>query len=171
MNAAQATAALAVALGGCSLASPPPGTMALAASASARGHGSIDLTGVEFRLEDAQGRPLSMSAEGTLTGPQGFWGRATADGTVSFPDGSVRGRLLADDRVVDAKGETLASIAADGSAQVGGQALRFDDTGRLVGANPEHPVRLVGDGARIRRAAMLVLILSQLRHSQEPGRP
>ena len=112
-----------------------------------------------------------MSAQGTLTGPQGFWGRVTADGTVSFPDGSVRGRLLADDRVVDAKGEELASIAPDGSAQVGGQALRFDEDGRLVGGNPEHPVRLVGNGAGVRRAAMLVLILSQLRPSKEPVRP
>jgi hypothetical protein len=109
-----------------------------------------------------------MSAHGMLTGPQGFWGRVTSDGTVSFPDGSVRGRLLADDRVVDAKGEKLASIAPDGSATLGDQALRFDGDGRLIGGNPEHPVRLVGEGTGVRRVAMLVLILSQLRHSKEP---
>ena len=112
-----------------------------------------------------------MAADGALTGPQGFWGRATADGTVTFPDGSVRGRLLADHRVVDANGEELATIGPDGSAQVDDQALRFNDEGRLVGANAEHPVRLVGSGARVERAAMLVLILSQLRHAKERGGP
>ena len=168
MKSAFATTAAAIALASCASAPPPP---AAASPPTVRIDESVDLIGIEFRLEDAGGRPLAMAADGTLTGPQGFWGRATADGTVSFPDGSVRGRLLADHRVVDAKGEVLASIAPDGSAKVGDQAFRFADDGRLVGGNAEQPVRLVGSGARVHRAAMLVLILSQLRHTKERGGP
>lgn len=168
VNTAVAIAAVAIALASCAGAPRP---VATGTPTPAPASESVDLTGIEFRLEDAGGRPLAMAADGTLTGPQGFWGRVTADGTVSFPDGSVRGRLLADHRVVDARGEELASIAPDGTARVGDQALRFDDAGRLVGGSAEHPVRLVGSGTRVLRAAMLVLILSQLRHTKERSGP
>jgi hypothetical protein len=126
------------------------------------------LTLVSFQMEDANGKPLTMSGDGVITELRGLWGRALRDGTVTFPDGSLRGRLLADGRVVDAHGVQLATIAADGTAKVKDVELRFDKEGRLVGGNPSQPFRLTAPNSEAIRTAMLVFLLTQLRPQQPP---
>ena len=164
---ARPLAVIAVAICGCSSPQNPRSAGSFPPTTSARERGKVNLTATEFRLDDDQGRPLSMSPDGVLTGQRGFWGRFTPDGTVTFPDGSVRGRLMEDGRVLDAKDVELARIASDGSAKVGDREVHFDKDGRLVGGNPEIPMRLAPPDASVHRAAMLILILSQLRHT--PG--
>ena len=119
-----------------------------------------------FQMEDAYGRPLTVSEKGEITGPHGLWGRALPDGSVTFPDGSLRGRLLDDGRVVDAQDVQLATIAADSSAKVNDIELHFDKEGRLVGGDPEQSIRLTPPNSEAKRTAMLIFLLTQLRPRQ-----
>ena len=118
---------------------------------------------VPFRMEDTYGRPLTMSAEGVITGPKGLWGRGLPDGAITYADGRVRGRLLQDGRVVDARGALLATIASDGSAMVNKTHLRFDADGQMQGGDPANAIRVTADTPEARRTAMLVFVLTQLR--------
>jgi hypothetical protein len=124
--------------------------------------GEVHLTLAEFQLEDAQGRPLSMSSDGAVTGPNGPWGRIHQDGTVTSADGSVRGKLLKTGVVTDAHGAEIATIADDGSAKLGNVELRFGEDGKLVGGNPQEQVRIRTQTPEARRAAMLVLVMTEL---------
>lgn len=119
-----------------------------------------------FQMEDSWRRPLIVSETGAITGPHGFWGSASADGGVTFPDGSLRGRLLDDGRVVDAQGTELATIAADGSARVRNLELHFDQEGRLVGADPAQPIRLMPPNCEVKQTAMFIFLMTQLRPRQ-----
>ncbi len=102
-----------------------------------------------------------MSDDGVVTGPHGAWGHALPDGTVTFPNGDLRGRLLDDGRVVDAEGVELATIAADGSAKANDIELRFDETGKLSGGDPDNSIQLIPPAAEAKRTAMLIFLLTQ----------
>lgn len=135
-------------------ATAPPG------KTDTKGDGQLTLA--EFTLEDAAGRPLSMTSDGAVTGPGGSWGRVHADGTITSADGSLRGKLSKAGVVTDASGTEVATIADDGSAKVGSLDLRFGDDGQLVGGNPKQPIKIKALTPEGRRAAMLVLVLVQL---------
>ena len=139
--------------------SPEPKVHVMSDEASGRGHLAL----VEFRMEDSYRRPLTMSADGVISGPHGAWGRAAADGTVTYPDGRLRGRLTSDGRLVDADGAQLATVGADGNARAGAVDLRFDKDGQIVGGNAAQSIRLTTPGEAARRIAMLVFLLTQLR--------
>ena len=130
-------------------------------SNDAPGWGHLALVG--FQMEDGYRRPLTMSADGVISGPHGVWGRATPDGDVTYPDGRVRGHLTSDGRLVDSEGAPLATIDADGNAKVGNIDLRFDPDGQIVGGNPGQSIRLTTPGEGVHRIAMLVFLLTQLR--------
>ena len=144
-------------------ASPASATPAGATAAPGVSRAGARLALVPFRMEDNYGRPLTMSADGVITGPKGPWGRGHLDGTVTYPDGSVRGRLLPNGRVVDARGSRLATISSDGTATMNKVELRFDAEGRLRGGDPANAIRLIADQPEARRIAMLVFVLTQLR--------
>src|ERR1035438_1020590 len=78
-------------------------------SAGAANTGEVHLTLAEFQLVDAQGKPLSMSADGAITSHQGQWGRVHEDGTVTSSDGALHGKLLKTGSVVDAQGTEIGS--------------------------------------------------------------
>jgi hypothetical protein len=148
-----------IVLAGCGSQAPSPST---ANTGTAGKNGEVHLTLITFQLEDAQGRPLTMSAVGVITSPQGPWGRVHEDGTVTSPDGALRGKLLPTGSVVDAQGSELATIADDGSAKVGAKELHFDADGKLVGGDPSQAMQLRATDPGARRIAMLVLIMAEL---------
>src|ERR1035441_4663103 len=138
-----------------SQSSPAPG------SAGAANAGEVHLTLAEFQLVDAQGRPLSMSADGTITSHEGPWGRVHEDGTVTSSDGALHGKLLKTGSVVDAQGKEIATIADDGSAKVGKTELHFDADGKVVGGDSGQAMQLHATDPKVRRTAMLVLIMTE----------
>jgi hypothetical protein len=150
-----------VALFGCG-SQPASQSQPAASAGTATDKGEVHLTLAEFQLEDEQGKTLSMSADGTISSSHGAGGRIHEDGTVTSPDGAVRGRLLKSGSVVDAQGVERATIAEDGTAKVGNENLRFGDDGKLVGGNPAQAVRLKATDPKVRRTAMLLLVMMEL---------
>jgi hypothetical protein len=144
-------------MAGC--APTPPPLEARATQAANPGH----LVMLPFRMEDQKQRPLTMDADGVVTGPQGIWGRVSADGKVTYADGRPRGQLTADGRLLDAKGAPLATIAADGSAKLLSFELRFGPDGAVVGGLEGSAIRLTTRDPTVNRVAMLVFLMTQVR--------
>jgi hypothetical protein len=137
----------------------PPPTDALAVQSV----NAVQLALVPFQMEDQKNRPLTMTADGVVTGPHGLWGRVAGDGSVTYPDGKLRGRLLSDGRLVDEQNAALATIAADGSAKVADMELRFGSDGVLSGGKTDIRIQLLTRDPKVNRVAMLVLLFTLLR--------
>ena len=131
-----------------------------APAGNAAANGEVVLTLAEFQLVDDHGKPLNMSKDGAVTGPDGAWGSVHADGTVTSPDGTVRGKLSKTGALTDAQGNEIGTIAGDGTAKLGSRELHFGDDGKLVGGNPGESVQLKTQTPDARRAAMLVLVMA-----------
>jgi hypothetical protein len=128
------------------------------------------LTLAEFQLTDGFGRPMTVSADGVVTLPLGVWGHVKPDGTVTRANGTERGKLLPDGRLLDADDQPVATIDADGSAEVDGVVLRFDEHGKLVGEGSVPDIALKPSDSPARRTAMLVVLLSLMRPSAEDAK-
>lgn len=114
----------------------------------------------ELTMTDTGGQTLALHADGSVELDGGTNisidpdGRVTADGEVIA--------VLEGNNVV-ANGQTVATISEDGTGQIGDRRVSFDETGALVGGNPDGPgMTLSPADTPARRAAMLLLIVITL---------
>jgi hypothetical protein len=164
-------AAVVVVLGGCSSQPASQTTTTATATGAAANSGEVHLTLADFQLVDDHGTLFSMSADGTVTTPRGKGGQVHADGSVTGPDGTAHGKLSSTGSLLDAQGVERATITEDGTATVGGKQLHFGDDGKLVGGNPGESVQLKTSDPKVRRTAMLLLIMMESIGGEAGGSP
>ncbi|MDQ3364512.1 MAG: hypothetical protein M3680_03695 [Myxococcota bacterium] len=121
----------------------------------------------ELRLVDvSKNQSLTIQADGTIVipaqpdGDAGGTLKVTADGKLMSKDQTVL-QLMTDGTIQTSDGKALeVTLSADGVIASGDKKISLDDTGTLVGANPDAPQMRV-EGATtpgLKRTALFVLI-------------
>jgi hypothetical protein len=118
-----------------------------------------------LKLTNERGNGLVLAADGAVPKVPGGEpvGTLRSDGQFVLTSGRLGPKLEPDGHVVAANGQRFpVKIAEDGAVLApNAEPVRFDDSGRLVGGNPDAPkTEVTGITPALRKAAAFLLILA-----------